>query len=330
VRNLLLGRVYGCILRFDGSVACWLNETDGQPQPGALREIAGMPAAVELGVGHDSGCARSANDEIFCFSAPRDMSDRRQVSDVVARIEDPAARRLVVGGYRACAALHDSTLACWSTIDPGLRHGFRPAALAHGIAAVNDAAVAREYGAICALTADAATCWRTDGDGPRQRFDREQPLAVGLGNRHGCLLGNSGVHCFGARGAGQQGVLGRRVATEHGDWDLFAIEALADVEELAVGESHNCVQQRNGRVLCWGDNSYGQVASELRDSIAARPVLVGEYPRDAQLSAHATLSCMSSTDGEHSCWGSCEMLPPLPKVRCAQRAHALPEEPPPR
>ena len=62
---------------------------------------------------------------------------------------------------------------------------------------------------------------------------------------------------------------------------------------LTVGEDHSCAIRRNGSVLCWGRNSYGQTDAPSGEFIA---VSVG-----GQYEGH---SCGIRTDRTITCWGS--------------------------
>jgi alpha-tubulin suppressor-like RCC1 family protein len=84
---------------------------------------------------------------------------------------------------------------------------------------------------------------------------------------------------------------------------------LEDVRVVAAGAAHTCVvtgEDASRRVLCWGDDQFGQVGRGVRGlEPVTRPSpvepLVGE-PVD-ELALGATHSCARLSSGELRCWG---------------------------
>jgi alpha-tubulin suppressor-like RCC1 family protein len=117
----LRGGVYQvCGLLEDGSVVCFGNSghftlgAEGQKAPVAVPAIA--PDIVQLGVGHDLACARSAEGEVFCWG--------QYIPDEVGpgapmRIHLPEIVDLVVGEHNACARDKIDTVWCWGDNEGG-------------------------------------------------------------------------------------------------------------------------------------------------------------------------------------------------------------------
>jgi alpha-tubulin suppressor-like RCC1 family protein len=54
------------------------------------------------------------------------------------------------------------------------------------------------------------------------------------------------------------------------------VERLPEAVSVVAGASFNCALVRDGRVLCWGDNAWGQLGGENRredDRTDPQPVL---------------------------------------------------------
>jgi alpha-tubulin suppressor-like RCC1 family protein len=142
--------------------------------------------------------------------------------------------------------------------------------------------IAAGVGHACALLGDgSAYCWGSSsagqlGDGTTQghpsparvAFPAGMPKAAHLAlgdpqgkgslDAHSCaLLADATVACWGDNSSGQLGV---------GLPDAMlasptAVPKLGDVAQLDAGGSHTCARQSGGTVLCWGDNTFGQLGT---------------------------------------------------------------------
>ena len=89
-------------------------------------------------------------------------------------------------------------------------------------------------------------------------------------------------------------------------------EPLPRAQHIAVGERHSCLVTDGGAVMCWGDNTNGQVG----DPDAARfcnpetedctlgVTLVAGVSRAVEVAVGAHHSCALDLDGAVLCWGS--------------------------
>ena len=96
---------------------------------------------------------------------------------------------------------------------------------------------------------------------------------------------NSTVKCFGLNDKGQ---LGNGTASA-------SIEPLAvldsengnspiiEAKQITAGDSHACAIMKNGRTVCWGDNSFGQLGNPKLENGSVKPVMENEKsPRPFQ------------------------------------------------
>jgi len=190
----------------------------------------------------------------------------------------------------------------------------------------------------CARTTDTqegVQCWGETGDASYDLsafeghipspINKLQQLAIGL--RHGCLLNDNVVSCWGENSAGQTNVptevgtvgnaagnkvlqlsaysyhncalyrnnVGVRQVTcwgRNNASQVSGIPSLTNPSYVSVGHDHSCAVDDVG-VHCWGDNSSGQ-SSISSASALTKPTLV-----DAGRSS----TCAIHNGGEVACWG---------------------------
>ena len=139
---------------------------------------------------------------------------------------------------------------------------------------------------------------------------------VGTGIRHTCALLEDGtVKCW---GDSQSGRLGYSVGEDSGDDEapgsVGVVILGGSVEQLAVGDQHNCAVLEGGTVRCWGLNfegnvlGYGNIGNVGDDEIPSSvgDVFFGKNTFIAQVSAGFTHTCALSTADEVFCWGNNE------------------------
>jgi alpha-tubulin suppressor-like RCC1 family protein len=140
-------------------------------------------------------------------------------------------------------------------------------------------------------------------------------VQVGLGSAHTCvLLSNGDVRCW---GRGTVGRLGLGNTNSIGDNE--AITSVSPikfptgfkVKQIAVGGSHTCALSEEGKVICWGGNSSGQLGygdiTDRGDTPETTPDklgFVGLPPVKSIVSGtSASHICAILVSGEVRCWG---------------------------
>ena len=138
---------------------------------------------------------------------------------------------------------------------------------------------------------------------------------VSTGFFHTCaLLGNRMAYCW-----------GRNVNYQIGTGEVTSRDSIPTVvvgglkyANLAGGQAHTCGVSNDGSAFCWGNNSDGQLGSDLSDPPLA-PIPVSTSERFSAISAAAFHTCALTQEGAPYCWGrglgfgrDGTMVPPTP------------------
>ena len=225
------------------------------------------------------------------------------------------ARQLVARSDHACVRVSSGRVRCWGSNAAGqlatceeMPHSAVPQTFP-GVESAIDVAVGR-YGT-CVVD-DAGRLWCSDqvrgwlgGQGPGPIDGVHGAKAVALGDLHACaLLGDARVLCFGRWDAAE--ALGPQARVEGESRGAGFVE-LQQPEQLVAGAAHNCALEEQGRVMCWGQNTQGQlgdptVGAEL-DGNRGVPRRVANLPFIESLHAEQNTTCAVSDTGELYCWG---------------------------
>ncbi|MCA9686248.1 MAG: hypothetical protein KC457_29035 [Myxococcales bacterium] len=279
--QLVVGVLQSCV-RAGGSLRCW-------------------------GVGDDGQLGTGATDNI----GDDELPDSVGAMDIGAQLES-----FSLGGAHGCGLTVTGTVRCWGRNDRGqLGYGSNmdigddeAPAEAGEVSVLPDTALpgtvitAVELGLnhSCALTSTREViCWGHNGSGQLGQGNLQNwgagvdelpaklpPVSLGgptaalaAGYDHTCALLVSGkVRCWGANSSGQLG---------QGNEDTIGDNELPDTVEpvdlggnaiaLASGTAHTCAVLENHRVICWGDNGFGQLGYGFSHDIGDNesPVVAG-------------------------------------------------------
>ncbi len=122
---------------------------------------------------------------------------------------------------------------------------------------------------------------------------------VFAGQYSACALSNGFASCWGDNAQGDLGT---------GDGVMHAVptpvETSTRFTTLAVGQSHTCsIRAPDATVVCWGDNTYGQLGVAGASTSSETPVAV-TLPGPARwITAGFEHSCAVLYDGSLWCWG---------------------------
>jgi alpha-tubulin suppressor-like RCC1 family protein len=324
---LAAGSSHACLLRQDGRVTCWGRNSDGQLGDGTRTprasgvQVAGLDDAIALAAGERHACAVRAGGAVVCWGA----DDTGQLGDGggPARLAPgpvpgvSGAVSVAAGAGFSCALLADQTAVCWGDDRNGELGDGAPGGGPRGPAPVagliGATALSAHWQHACAVRADQSlVCWGSNatgqlGDGTL--VNRAEPVAVvGLqgvsavatGLSHTCAVSAAGLWCWGSNSQGQLGA-----DTGTSTTPITAPMPVPLVDQpiaIAAGAQHTCAVRSTGLVLCWGQNSTGQLGEGSMSSLA-EPVPVTGLDTGLAVAAGATFSCARTADGAVFCWG---------------------------
>jgi alpha-tubulin suppressor-like RCC1 family protein len=272
---------------------------------------------VEVVAGGAHTCVRRENGAIACFgwNAEGQLgTSRLDRSSVPLDVPELAGvRALAAGGAFGCAIDARGALSCVGDGDDGaLGRGDRLDGLSY--ARVMDAGAYERLAAgtrhACAAGGGVVACWgdRERGAAGMSGALRPSPIAglmgataLGAGDEHSCAVASGAVLCWGSNAAGQ---LGRDPGMVASTETAAAVPGLDGVTALALGRDFSCAL-RMGEVLCWGDNTFGQLgATGVTASFA--PLAVEGIADAVAISAAAggLHACALRAGGRVSCWGA--------------------------
>ncbi|MCH2640543.1 MAG: hypothetical protein MKZ60_05165, partial [Candidatus Thalassarchaeum sp.] len=150
-----------------------------------------------------------------------------------------------------------------------------------------------------------------DGDGVCDLFDDWEDTSVSaesdalaIGEEFGCaVLSNRSVACWGDNSEGQLG------SPSSGSSSAYAVmvDLPAGFEAGAVdaGSAHACSTGLDGKLVCWGRNTDGQLGrGNSSPSEAPGYVTLPSGVTVSQFAAGADHNCMTGTDSNMYCWGN--------------------------
>jgi alpha-tubulin suppressor-like RCC1 family protein len=123
--------------------------------------------------------------------------------------------------------------------------------------------------------------------------------SISLGDSHTCARRADGsVACWGKNLNGQigNGVVSLIEASP------VAVIGLSDAVQIAAATLHTCARRAGGTIVCWGDNSYGQLGNGTTTSSNV-PVTVAGITDAVDLVSGAFHACARTMGGQVMCWG---------------------------
>lgn len=167
----------------------------------------------------------------------------------------------------------------------------------------------------CAITpAGGVKCWGLDDWGQLGNGGGLDPpgtyavvglnarvTAVSAGDAHTCALTvNGGVKCWGNNDFGQLG--DGTTIDRYAPVDVVGLTS--GVKAISAGTSHTCALTERGSLLCWGENSWGQLGDgTTTDRLTPVSVTVLTSGVQAINTGLTTSNCALTDAGGIKCWG---------------------------
>jgi alpha-tubulin suppressor-like RCC1 family protein len=296
--------------------------------------------STDAGGADDS--SRSAGDGSGATSKGPDSSAGDDGGDAETGATDPGdlakqhtATAVSVGSDFACAVTAAGGVDCWGSANFG-ELGSNPGKLtASGVAGwvpapivgltSTVAAVSAGNQSACALTTGGAVmCWGYGGTGDLgngSTNSSEVPVqvtglasgakSVAVGDNYACAVtGAGGVVCWGNN---DSGVLGNN-STAGSLLPVQVVGLASGVASVSTGMVSACAVTAGGAVMCWGDNTYGELGIAPAASPSSTPCdlqycsltpvqVTGLTSGVTSVSVGAGFACALSAEGDVLCWG---------------------------
>jgi len=208
------------------------------------------------------------------------------------RIAELSVKSLSSGPRHVCAVIEDGVVQCWGANDHRqLGHDAMPVAnaprIVEGIPPMVEVSVGSQHS--CARTQGGDVyCW-----GGRHGLAKRVKSLSGVktmasGGARTCVIDSSGTKCF---------------RYDRISLAMLTIGGMEDVVSVSVGHQHVCGVTGPGKVLCWGENVFGQLGDRTQLHRAIPVYVAGDF-RAVEVSCGHSHTCARTQRGRAYCWGS--------------------------
>lgn len=323
--QVAVGGSHACAVAGSGTLYCWGAPTSALGRVGAghaAAPVQGLESAIaQVTAGDVHACAVTAYPaRLLCWGENSygqlggDGLGRREPA-FVPGLPGPV-QHAAAGDAHTCAVVNGAAW-CWGSNNQGqLGLGTqswneKPQSLQELSAGV--AAISAGNRFTCSVHAGAAKCWGSGtsgqiGDGTAQNRSAPTQVAtltagvtdVSAGYLHACAVVSGAAKCWGDGSTGQlgNGVLAQR------NVPVDVIGAPSGIVSIAAGLSHSCAVRNDGVVLCWGDNSQGQLGDGTRSTRAVAGPVTGLAAPAIAVSVGPSSTCVVLAGREVRCFGS--------------------------
>jgi alpha-tubulin suppressor-like RCC1 family protein len=339
VVTVVAGLDHTCALKATGRVVCWGDNSQGQlglGDPTITRRLRAsnevdLDNVIAIAAGGLHTCAIRADSFVFCWG----NNDAGQVGDnslttrfAPTQVIQPgnfaltSMKSIVAGFAHTCALGERGSVRCWGDNSRGQlgtndTTNRRVATNVSGTRNSRVTALAAGHSHTCALrTRGELVCWGNNDDGQLGDNSRDQRLVptvvagtntdvvgISAGLVHTCAVASTGrIRCWGFNGFQQ---LGDGTTDDR----LIPTDVMPDPFQrnfigVASGEIHTCGLTVFHIVVCWGDNSLGQLGQGTFTG-PGNPVTVpiGSNIGAIAIGAGGQHTCALRVTGRISCWG---------------------------
>ena len=317
--QVVTGADHTCALLDDSTVKCWGYNAYGQLGRGttdAIGDASGEMGdnltaidlgsgrtAVEIAAGKYHTCARLDNSSVKCWGrndqGQLGQDSTNNLGDNASEMGDNltaitlglSAVEITTGANHTCTRLNNSSVKCWGKNEYGQLGQDNTNNLGDGTG---------EMAALIAVTLASSA------------------VELAAGENHTCArLDTGGLRCWGYNDEGQ---LGHGNTSNQGD-NANEMAALSAVDlgtnkiavAITAGNDHTCALLDDGKVKCWGGNTFGQLgqkhddpnagatASSMADNLIYSDLGTGRTALG--ISAGSIHTCVQLDNGRLKCWG---------------------------
>ncbi|MEZ4870592.1 MAG: hypothetical protein R3C14_55195 [Caldilineaceae bacterium] len=330
VRTIDAGNGAVCAVTIDGKAKCWGNNRYGQlgiADTGNIStpvDIVGLSSNINTAsIGDEHICVLSMLGDIECWGNNRfgqlgNGDDHDSSTPVAVQGVMGKGNAISAGGYHTCALTTVGDVQCWGSNRVGqLGHGSVPDSRTPVEVSLKNQVSAIHAGAdhTCSLLQDSRMqCWGDNGAGQLGNGSTRAsnvPIdmsgfsatvsAIATGAFNTCILTTvGGVKCWGDNDSGQLGI----GSTHNISIPTDVIGLSNGVSAISAGWRQSCALMTSGSVMCWGDNTFGQLG--ITDSFyVSTPMTMTELTNavDAISSGGEHLCALMQTGGV-KCWGA--------------------------
>ena len=318
-----------------GQIGVGYRNASGGVNPTGVT-LYGGHTATQLSAGGFHNCAILDDGSVACWGYNQDgtlgdgtYSDRYVPAPMLGFGPGVNAELLSSGYYHTCALLSDQSISCWGSneygqIGNGEIDGTMGISTPYSVSEFSsgsNASLIRAGGhATCVVTSDGELfCWgykALKGVSNNNLYistpthiphHGTNVTDVSVGGYHTCsLLENGSVMCWGRNDFGQRGLGYTQSAT-----DPFTEREVIDFGnnrtalQVSAGTHHSCAILDDWEIVCWGNNTYGQLGNTPSNH-ESTPVTVSGLegiakPENLFLGNFHT--CVVFEDKSVSCWG---------------------------
>lgn len=330
ISAIAAGGGHTCARTDAGQALCWGDNGSGQLgdgttinrlSPVSVSGLTDNNLVIDAGSAHT--CVHTASGEVKCWGWNEDGqvgSGARQNHSIPVDVVglDSVVLGISLGATHTCAIQDNGRIKCWGRNSEGqLGDGTTlDRAAPTAIPGLNSGSVSLDAGAshTCALNhSGQATCWGSNhsgqlGDGTlTTRFMprgvsglNDGAYAIDNGAFHTCALTSAGgAKCWGQNGYGQ---LGDATQTDRAT-PVDVVGLNSGMRAIAAGDYHSCAIAASGSVVCWGENSAGQLGNGTMINRNTPVAVIGLDGHALALTAGGQHSCALTDAGGVKCWG---------------------------
>jgi alpha-tubulin suppressor-like RCC1 family protein len=283
----------------------------------------GVPVTISAGL--YGTCVLLSNGTVKCwgynmYGQLGNATEMSSPTPVLVQGVNDAVSISAQAGYHVCAVLADGRAQCWGSgyggdLGNGSQLDSSSIKTVQGLSNIASISTGGNY--TCAvLTSGTLYCWgqTPDGSGGSSTptlVSLSDVVAVQTGDASACALrGDGTVYCWGDNVSGQIGD-GMTADAVHPVATPTEVVGLSDAAAIAVGQGQACAIVTGGGVVCWGDNTHGElgigtVTTGGPPYGSAVPVTVPGLTGVRALTLAGDYACALLAGGNVACWGDNE------------------------